>query len=239
MNKSSALAKVESLSRRIAKSETSLEAWKWQRAEAMAEAADAGATVREIATAAGFAVDKKGDSNSVRANIKTFRMYPAEPRPSYPDAYDAVTGFDREAAQVRTDTARAKKVLTEAPLEQVERLISELPADRQQAVAAASGNAYAKARQDYDEAEAQLTQSEHKEREAHRQTLDTFAGGLVAPMKVLGIADHINQAREDLAELVADNSVTPQLLDEIVSANAEWQDELTVAAAMAGLEVQS
>jgi len=64
------------------------------------------------------------------------------------------------------DVSGAKKVLADAPLETVERIVSELSPERKRALAAAAGNEYLKARQDYEEKEARLTPSERKEREA-------------------------------------------------------------------------
>jgi hypothetical protein len=52
------------------------------------------------------------------------------------------------------DRSAARKILREAPLEQVEQIIDELPAERKQAVAAAAGDSYAKARQEHNEREA-------------------------------------------------------------------------------------
>jgi hypothetical protein len=114
MTKQAALQKVESLSRKIATSETSLEGWKWQRAEAMAAAADAGATQREIAKAAGFR-----NHQPVADAIKIVARYPSQPRPPYSEAYDNVTGFDRDAAQDRTDRARTKRTLAKSDPEQI------------------------------------------------------------------------------------------------------------------------
>ena len=55
----------------------------------------------------------------------------------------------------------ARGVLRNAPLEQVEQIISDLPKERQQAIAAAAGDRYAQHRQRHDEEQArQLTPGE-------------------------------------------------------------------------------
>jgi hypothetical protein len=90
-------------------------------------AAVAGATQREIAKAAGCGVAE------VNRHIKVARSVPGTGT-RRPLPRRLIGG---EEATVRKATLAAKKVLREAPLEQVEQIIADLPPDRQQAVAAA------------------------------------------------------------------------------------------------------
>jgi hypothetical protein len=239
MDKKRALEQVASLSRRIAKGEVDLDSWKWRRAEAMATAADAGATQQEIAKVAGFTYDEKQRrSLGVQRHIAVAARYPSSsPRPPYSEAYDAVTGFDRDAAQARTDTARTKRTLTDAPLEQVEQIIAGLPKERQQAVAAAAGNAYLQARQQYADDERHITEAERHDRERAHEEITRSARNATAGFTALGIIGHLDQATEELRELNADSSVTPEMTRKIDRSLDAFVTEFRFARAMLGEEV--
>lgn len=234
MTKASALQKVETLSRKIEKSETSLEAWKWQRAEAMAAAADAGATQREIGNAAGMAGQKAG------IHIRIWNRYGSlAHRPTYSKAHEDVSGLNREKAQERTDRARTKKYLSELPLEAVEQVVSELPRERQRAIGAVAGNEYLKARQDYSEGEASLTPAQRKAREATSSSIETNTNKMVAAFGTGTLIDHIETATEMLREQIEQHAVIGEMLPAVGKALERLQQEYEVACAMAGLEVQS
>lgn len=231
MNRKTALARVEALSRKIASGETSVEQWKWQRSEAMTVATDARATQREIAKAAGI------DQRTVGRHIAVWRAFeevPASSRPPYADAFDEVTGFDREAAQTRTDNARTRKVLTDAPMERIEQIIDALPAERKQQIAAAAGHRYLKARQEQDEAERRETLAERREREEARETLLKPVRQATADFASLGIVGHLEQATDELRELTADASLTPQVLRRVDRADQAWREALEFAKALVG-----
>lgn len=133
-------------------------------------------------------------------------------------------------------TAHTKRILRDAPLEQVEQIISELPEDRQRAVAAAAGNEYLKARQEYDEKEDSLTPAERKAREASKQAIASAGLKAAASFATLGIAGHLEQATEELRELISEGSLTRETFGAIAEADNAWRTELQVAAAMVGLE---
>ncbi|MBA2742687.1 MAG: hypothetical protein H0U46_11850 [Actinobacteria bacterium] len=141
-----------------------------------------------------------------------------------------------EPGRDTTDVRGAKRILAEAPLEQVEQIVSELPADRQRAVAAAAGHQYLKARQDYAEEEARLSPAQRKEREAAKETITRPAREIRATFGTMSIAQHIEAATEKMRELVGDASLTPDNLEAIDKAFAEFSAEYQVARAMAGLE---
>ena len=235
--KERALAQVAELSAKIERGETSLDSWKWKRAEAMAAATDAGATQREIAQAAGFAYDAgRRESKGVQRHIAVARQYPSgvDELVSWQEAYDAVTGFDREAAQDRTDRARTRRVLSDASLEQVEAIVADLPPERRQAIAAAAGNEYAKARQDYDDRERTATPGERREREQAQERITRAARQATGDFVSLGIIGHLEQATDELRELTGDASLTPDAARRIEAALDVFTAEFTFAKSLLG-----
>jgi len=126
----------------------------------------------------------------------------------------------------------AKTVLASAPLEQVERIVSELPRERQLAIGAAAGDAYLGKRQKHDEQERDLTPLQRKEREAAVGAVTDVANQAVAGFAALGVVGHLNQATDDLKELNADQSLTPTLVKQIEKALRAFQTELEVAQMM-------
>lgn len=129
------------------------------------------------------------------------------------------------------------KTLRDAPMEQVEQIIADLPAERQKAVAAAAGHGYLKARVELEDEERNRTPAQRKEREAAADALADSGRKATAGFATLGIAGHIEQATDELTELVADASLSPETLQVVLRADAAWRHELQVAAAMVGLEV--
>jgi hypothetical protein len=152
-----------------------------------------------------------------------------------PDAVAWHRGSHATRAEIE---AGAEKLLRHAPLEQVERVIEKLPSARKQAIAASAGHSYHQARREYDEAEARLTPAQRKEREASAEAVTQPVRRAVAGFAALDIVGHLEQATEELRELVGDASVTKQLLRQIEKAHADWCDELEVARGMAGLEAR-
>lgn len=227
LTKSQALERVSSLSRKIDKGELDLDSWKWQRAKAMAAAADVGATQREIAKAAGLTLAAS------QRHLKVGKLDPGT-WSSYSDAFDDLNGFDRDAAQARTDRSRAARVFAEQPLEHVERIIDQLPPERKRAVAAAAGHAYLKARQDFDEHEASLTPAQKKEREAAAETITHPIRRAVSAFTSMSVAQHLAQAKEDLREIIDGGGPTQEQFTQIESEYVAFGEELEVARATAG-----
>lgn len=134
---------------------------------------------------------------------------------------------------------KTKQVLREAPLEQVEQIVESLPRERQQAIAAAAGDAYLGARQQHDEHERSLTRDERREREQAGEQLARPARRAVGDFASLGIAEHLEQAVEELHELVADASLTPAALARIERAYEALTEALTFARELVGGREQS
>lgn len=185
-------------------------------------ARDEGATLDECAESLGRS------QTWVRETLK-WHSSPAHP--------DVPTPFAGKTAEEKgRGVVEAKRVLKDAPLEQIEQIIAGLPEDRQRAVAAAAGNEYLKARQDYDEDERRQTPAQRKEREAAGEKLAQAGKEAAGGFASLSIAEHIEQAADELAEWIADGSVTSTNIKPLLAANKKWLEELHVAIAMAGLE---
>src|SRR5262245_6121350 len=97
------------------------------------------------------------------------------------------------------DVRGTRRILEEAPMEQVERIVSQLPPERQKALAAAAGHAYLGARQEADE------RAPVEGRVIVAQPVRRAVGAFTA----LDIVQHLEQATEHLRELQADASLTP------------------------------
>lgn len=143
--------------------------------------------------------------------------------------------FSEAAGKPNRDLSGARKVFREAPMEQVEQILGSLPKERRQQVAAAAGHGYSKARVEYDEKERNLTQHERQQREMAAERLSKPIRQATAGFKALGIVGHLEQATEELQELVADDSVTDLLLKQIEQAMSAFATEMEVARGMAGL----
>jgi hypothetical protein len=144
-------------------------------------------------------------------------------------------GGEADAINVR----KTKQLLREAPLEQVEQMISELPKDRQTAIRGALGDGYAQARQAEDERVKNQTPAERKEIEAAKEAIGEPVRKAVASFTALGVVGHLEQATEDLEQMIADQAVTPESIYRITQAHDRFVTELEVARAMAGLEERS
>jgi hypothetical protein len=137
-------------------------------------------------------------------------------------------------ATERAAMSHTKAVLREAPLEQVERIIDELPRERKQAIGAAAGHAYMKARQAYDDKEATLTQAEKDEREKARRTVEQTTDRLANTFGAMSIVAHIEQATEDLSEAMRRGGLSSQEHEAIKTAIDRLVATFEFAREMAG-----
>ncbi len=168
--------------------------------------------------------DKLGRSKSWAQRIVAFGKSPA-------NTVSSTTPWEDHKA---IDARKARQVLREAPLEQIEQMIEDLPEERREAVAAAVGNAYAKERQANREEIRHQTPAKKKEIEAAQGAIgESWRRGL-AGFTALGIVAHIEQAADEMAELNADHSVTDELLEQIGTAFARLTEEIEVARMMVG-----
>jgi transcriptional regulator with XRE-family HTH domain len=138
--------------------------------------------------------------------------------------------------QERSDRAVARRVLSEQPLEFVERMIDELPRERRVQIGRAFDHSYSKARADHDDRERNLTPAQRSEREAAAEKLTLPARQAAAGFAALGIIGHLEQALEELHELTADGSLTSKLVRQIDRAHDAFGAELAVAKGLVGIE---
>ena len=130
----------------------------------------------------------------------------------------------------------ARKLLATAPLEQVERIVQDLPRNRQKAIGAAAGHSYLKARQEEDEREARLTPAQRKEREAQRASTHTAVGKMMSGFNAFGIVNHLEAAAEILKEMIEATSVTPEVVEAVEKGLLVFLTEFRVARGVAGLD---
>jgi hypothetical protein len=148
-----------------------------------------------------------------------------------PDGIDWQRGSHATTAEIE---AGAKKLLAKAPLEQVEQIVASLPKGRQQALAAAAGNEYMRARQSRDDSDRQRTPREQRERDDAAETLTRSTRRAVGDLSSLGIVELIEQATDELRELTADASLSDALVDRIERADRAWREALDFARALVG-----
>jgi hypothetical protein len=139
-------------------------------------------------------------------------------------------GKDTAARQDR----QTRQILRDAPMEQVEQIIDTLPRERQQAIAAAAGHGYMKARQEQDEADQRRTPAEQRERDEARDSLTRPIRQATSTFTSLGIVGHLEQATEELRELTADASLTSQVMRRVERADDAWREALEFAKQLVG-----
>lgn len=136
----------------------------------------------------------------------------------------------------RAALSHTKKVLRDAPLEQVEQIIDELPEERKRAIKAAVGDDYARLLQNSAERERNMTEAQRQEIAAAQDSITEGGRRAVASFSTLGVVGHLEQATEELRELVSDQSLTLEMWREVEKALNELYEEAQVAAAMVGLD---
>ena len=187
-----------------------------QAAAEMTAAKEAGATWPEIG-------DALGRSTSWCKRIVAWAETPANDG-------STPTPFGGEAERERLDASATKKVLRDAPLEQVEQMLAALPTERRQAIAAAAGHGYSQARQEHEQRQRRHDEDEPRDQHTHRARQAT------AGFTALGIVGHIEQATEELRELQADASLTSETARKIERALEELNREFAFAKQLLGEE---
>lgn len=132
-----------------------------------------------------------------------------------------------------------KQHLRDAPMEQVERIISTLPKERRMHIAAAANpDSYAFARAMENERVKNLTPAEHKEIEAAKERIVQPVREAVASFTALGVVGHLEQATEDLTQMISEQTLSAESVYRITEAHDRFVTELEVARGMAGLEAR-
>jgi plasmid maintenance system antidote protein VapI len=142
-----------------------------------------------------------------------------------------------ESVQAASDLRVARRVLASAPLEQVEEMVRRLPYERRDEVGRAFDNTTSRIAADFRDRQRNLTPAQRAEREAAGEVLTSRVDRALAPFKAMSVANELDLATESLKELIADQSLTPEMIESIEKSLAEFLTELEVAKAMAGLEV--
>lgn len=199
------------------------ETWYRKAGTEIALARTAGATWTEIG-------DRLDRSVSWCQKVVAWAESPANGTSSSPSPYSG----EAPAINVR----KTRQMLREAPLEQVEQIISSLPADRQQAIAAAAGDRYASARQRFDEEQRRpLTPAERREREQGEQAVREHVARVAAPIQAMSIESLLEEATDMLKSMVEDRGVSAPVLVPIEKALDAFVTEFQVARGMAGLDL--
>lgn len=192
-----------------------------QAAAEMRAAKDAGATWPEIGATL-------GRSKSWCEKIVAWNESPAK-------GASAPTPF-AEPDRDHPDLRGTRRLLRDAPMEQVEQIVAQLPPERQKQIAAAAGHGYLGARVAHEEAERQVTPAQEREREEAKERLAKPARQAVGAFSALGIVLHLEQATEEIRELQADASLTPEMARKIGHALDEFVREFEFAQQLLGGE---
>jgi hypothetical protein len=187
----------------------------------------------------GQATDEKdAQGRTVKVTVSSFARHMKIPVPTFRAWTKRATSTPvvPPERRLRIDSNTTRKILQEAPLEQVEQIIAGLPKSRQQAIAAAAGNEYMKERQRQQEKERALTPRQREERERATTAITHPVKQAAAGFAALGIVGHLEQATEELQELLSDSSLTPRVLRQIEKASDAWNREFDFARQMAGEE---
>jgi hypothetical protein len=206
---------------------------------------------RHITKAKGYLA--KGDEFYGRAADEMIAAREADPTVGYPElAAEFGRGKDwaRTLVQWRTSgeytrppfsepkgavaNRHAKAVLKDAPLEQLETIIDQLPKERQQAIAAAAKDSWMGARQERDDQINRLTPAEEVERyEAGRRAdqLGRRIGGTLGTIELVLV---LEQAADLIRDMTAAEELTPEIMQRIEEAHTAFVTELEFAKALAG-----
>lgn len=144
--------------------------------------------------------------------------------------------FTGEYSGVKTRLTTS--MLKAAPMEEIERVIEKLPPERKKQLAAAAGHSYLSKRVEHEERERNLTERERRERQEATERMTRPAREAVSDLGSLTVAGLLEQALEDLNELVADGSLTTRAVRKIDQAYEAFGEGLRMARALVGMEAQ-
>jgi hypothetical protein len=138
----------------------------------------------------------------------------------------------------RVKTTLTTSMLKAAPMEEIERVIDKLPPERKKQLAAAAGHSYLSKRVEHEEHERNLTERERRERREATERMTRPVREAVSDLGSLTVAGLLEQALEDLNELVADGSLTTRAVRKIDQAYEAFGEGLRMARALVGTEAQ-
>jgi len=169
--------------------------------------------------------ERDAQGRIVKVTVTSFARHVGVPVPTFRRWVKMIKRNMPPEARASMDASIARRMLRDAPLEHVEHVIESLPPERQEQIAAAAGHGYLKARQQQQQSEQRRTPDEQREVEQTREQIGGPARRAVAAFSSLGIVAHVEQATEELRELTADASLTPESVRSIMRA----VDELVAA----------
>lgn len=148
------------------------------------------------------------------------------------DGKGTLYGKDTERRQID----QAKQVLREQPLEVVERIIGELPQERQAEVAAAAHDSYFEESRRQLEERRNRTPKEKREAKEWVNTVTQPIREMFGSMTATLIVEDLKEVAEELRKLIAGEGLTVEAVEAIDEALAEVQREFDFAKQMAGGE---
>lgn len=185
----------------------------------------------------GQATDEKdGQGRTVKVTATSFARHMGIAESTFRGWTRSASVALQPPARQRLDTSRARTALRDAPMEQIEQIISELPKERQELIRAAAGSEHARARRQMREQEGRTSRGE---REARRGEIRDMTERMLSGFSVASIINHLEQATEDLGHMVEARALTRDQFDQVNEATLKWLRELEVAGALLGLEVES
>lgn len=132
------------------------------------------------------------------------------------------------------DRVATRKVLREAPLEEIEQMLDALPEGRKEIIAAAAGHSYLEARKQAQEQEAEASIRKKAEKKDAKEKTTRKTRQATGAFASLGIIGHIEQATDELRELMADASLTPETAKGIARALETFTNEFAFAKQLLG-----
>jgi len=133
------------------------------------------------------------------------------------------TPFVRPANKTANDT---KAFLRDAPMEVVERVLDDLPKERKEQIAAATGDSYMQAKRDEIERRARKTDEERQADWEAAERLNEIQQNLFGQEGALSIRLDLLHAATTLSEMIEARTLTPKAARLIEIDNDEWQQKL-------------
>jgi hypothetical protein len=149
--------------------------------------------------------------------------------------FEAETPFlmDKQATN-RAAISHTKKVLREAPMEQVEQLLSELPKERQEKIAAATGDHYMQAKHQELDRRKQQTDAEKAEELRDQVAMKKPFFELAAGLSAESIGGLLTAAAESLQQLAEQGMLTTKAMRLIEVYDEQWRSALEWARELSG-----
>jgi hypothetical protein len=144
------------------------------------------------------------------------------------------TGMPFSEPKGAVATRHAKAVLKDAPLEQIETILDQLPRERRQAIGAAAKEAWMGARQERDERINRRTPAEREEAEQAVRRADEITRRIGGTLGTIEVVLVLEQAADLIRDMTSREELTPEIMQRIEEAHTAFVRELDFAKALAG-----